>query len=93
MHRSSENQYWAQPRAALSFNGDEVVFDSDFGTNNIYVAYADTSVAFAGTGNDPSAAPVLGATCGSGLQLSVDSQAGWLYVCGGGRWGRVALQF
>jgi hypothetical protein len=92
MHYSTESQYYAQPRAALSFTGDKVVFDSDFGGSTVYVAYADTGIAASGTGNT-SVPAVLGAKCGSGLQFSVDPVAGWLYVCGGGRWGRVPLQF
>src|SRR5579884_3023399 len=93
MHHSTESQYWAQPRAALSFKGDKAIFDSDFGGSTLYVAYASTGVAATGSGDGSSTTPVLGASCGSGLQFSVDSVGNWLYVCGGGRWGRAPLQF
>jgi hypothetical protein len=29
-HRSSENDYWTQPRASLSGDGRYVIFDSDW---------------------------------------------------------------
>ena len=40
MHHSSESKYWTQPRAALNFSGDTIVFDSDFGGPKLFVSYA-----------------------------------------------------
>ncbi|HZU24122.1 MAG TPA: hypothetical protein VFA04_01285 [Bryobacteraceae bacterium] len=45
MHRSSENQYWAQPRAAFDFGGEKIVFDSDFGGSTEYINYATAPLA------------------------------------------------